>query len=208
MTKTPNPIQNSSQILKCDDGLRPYQKEAKRNIYKAWDEVQSVMFQMPTGTGKTVLFASIIRELDRFHVLRGARPIRVLVVAHRDVWLVKTADDYIAVIKDSDLGQRLTYIKEQSKSFYLKSVENQLWYFDHVSGFAKFYKNGILLEDADLLGASNVADEIKKIEESFLSRFINSTHSKTRSQLQKILPYLDKDSFPRYSEFEKFSHQD
>lgn len=124
------------------------------------------------------------------------------------VWLVKTADDYIAVIKDSDLGQRLTYIKEQSESFYLKSVENQLWYFDHVSGFAKFYKNGILLEDADQLGASNVADEIKKIEDVFLHRIINSNHSKTRSQLQKILPYLDKDSFPRYSEFERFSHQD
>ena len=116
MTKTPNPIQNSSQILKCDDGLRPYQKEAKRNIYKAWDEVQSVMFQMPTGTGKTVLFASIIRELDRFHVLKGGRPIRVLVVAHRDE-LIEQASNHL-----SKNGIDHGIIKGSPKKNYYKNL--------------------------------------------------------------------------------------
>lgn len=79
-----NPIKSSSQIPKSDYGLRPYQIEAKRNIYEAWDMFDDVMFQMPTGTGKTVLFASIINELDHFSRLKGTRPVNILIIAHRN----------------------------------------------------------------------------------------------------------------------------
>lgn len=79
-----NPISSHTQIPKSDHGLRPYQVEAKQKIYDAWDEVNDVMFQMPTGTGKTVLFASIINELDMFFRLKGGRPLRILIIAHRD----------------------------------------------------------------------------------------------------------------------------
>lgn len=71
-------------FLHSDNGLRDYQKEAKQKIYKAWDEVNNVMFQMPTGTGKTVLFASIINDLFMQHELKGVRQIKILIVAHRD----------------------------------------------------------------------------------------------------------------------------
>lgn len=43
-----------SDINKVDETLRPYQEKAKREIFEAWDEVNSVMFQMPTGTGTAV----------------------------------------------------------------------------------------------------------------------------------------------------------
>ena len=49
-----------SEISKVDRSLRPYQQEAKENIFTAWDECDNVMFQMPTGKGKTRLFSSII----------------------------------------------------------------------------------------------------------------------------------------------------
>ena len=45
-----------SEICVIDVSLRPYQQKAKKEIFESWDKVDSVMFQMPTGTGKTRLF--------------------------------------------------------------------------------------------------------------------------------------------------------
>ena len=50
------------EIAVDDKTLRPYQFESKLEIYKAWEHSPSIMFQMPTGTGKTRLFSSIIKE--------------------------------------------------------------------------------------------------------------------------------------------------
>lgn len=65
-----------------DDTLRPYQQKAKKDIFEAWDEVDSVMFQMPTGTGKTRLFTSIIHDIN-IHSLRRKEPVKILIIAHR-----------------------------------------------------------------------------------------------------------------------------
>lgn len=47
--------------------LRPYQQENKAAIYSAWGEGHmNIMLQMPTGTGKTHLFASIIKDLQDY----------------------------------------------------------------------------------------------------------------------------------------------
>ena len=39
-----------SDVCKEDKSLRQYQQKAKKEIFESWDEVDSVMFQMPTGT--------------------------------------------------------------------------------------------------------------------------------------------------------------
>jgi len=65
-----------------DDTLRPYQSEAKSAIFRKWDEVDNVMFQMPTGTGKTRLFTSIIKDINDFSV-RSHTPVKIVVIAHR-----------------------------------------------------------------------------------------------------------------------------
>ena len=46
-----------------DNQLRDYQKINKLKIYDSWNEFKSVMLQMPTGTGKTRLFASIVKQV-------------------------------------------------------------------------------------------------------------------------------------------------
>lgn len=43
--------------------LRPHQIEAKAKIFEAWTKYDSVMLQMPTGTGKTYLFTSLINDI-------------------------------------------------------------------------------------------------------------------------------------------------
>jgi hypothetical protein len=42
--------------------LRPYQIQGIDEIFMAWSRLRSVLYQMPTGTGKTTLFAEIVRR--------------------------------------------------------------------------------------------------------------------------------------------------
>jgi superfamily II DNA or RNA helicase len=62
--------------------LHPYQQKAKSDIFKAWDEVHHVMLQMPTGTGKTYLFSSIIHDINDWS-MKTHTPNKMLVIAHR-----------------------------------------------------------------------------------------------------------------------------
>lgn len=45
-----------------NNSLRDYQQEMKSRLFKEWEFHQSVMVQMPTGTGKTHLLAAVVRE--------------------------------------------------------------------------------------------------------------------------------------------------
>ena len=74
--------------IAVDEQLRPYQLNHKKEIYQAWDDgCRSVMLQMPTGTGKTHLFVSIIKDFQT-HI----NQCRVLVLAHRDEILNQICD--------------------------------------------------------------------------------------------------------------------
>lgn len=65
-----------------DPKLRPYQQKAKREIFEAWDTTDNVMFQMPTGTGKTRLFTSIIKDINEYSK-NVKEPVKILIIAHR-----------------------------------------------------------------------------------------------------------------------------
>lgn len=75
-------VSHYSDIYKEDSSLRPYQQKAKKEIFAAWEEVDNVMFQMPTGTGKTRLFTSIIRDINEYSI-RIREAVKILIVAHR-----------------------------------------------------------------------------------------------------------------------------
>jgi superfamily II DNA or RNA helicase len=58
--------------------LRPYQTKAEKDIFDQWRaKKKSVMFQLCTGGGKTVLFVSVIKKF-----LRAGK--RVVLIAHRE----------------------------------------------------------------------------------------------------------------------------
>jgi len=64
--------------------IRDYQRQGIQEIYEAWKSVRRVMFQMPTGTGKTVLFNRIVKqELERGNT--------VLIIAHRQELIEQNA---------------------------------------------------------------------------------------------------------------------
>lgn len=59
--------------------LRPYQVEASDAVLREFSEVTSTLVVKPTGCGKTILFADVIRRM---------RPQRAMVLAHREelIW--------------------------------------------------------------------------------------------------------------------------
>lgn len=71
-----------SGLEQHNSNLREHQIEAKGKIFDAWNEYDSVMLQMPTGTGKTYLFTSIVNDLIAAYK-EAHQDIHILVVAHR-----------------------------------------------------------------------------------------------------------------------------
>lgn len=66
--------------------LRPYQTTARKAVFQQWSEgIKSTLLIMPTGTGKTIVFASIIEQAVR----EGGR---CLVLAHRHELLQQAVD--------------------------------------------------------------------------------------------------------------------
>ena len=65
-----------------DVSLRPYQKDNKEKIYDVWKEKRSVMLQMPTGTGKTRLFSSIIKDIEKYSSTNNLE-LSCLIMVHR-----------------------------------------------------------------------------------------------------------------------------
>lgn len=79
-----------------DQYLRLCQKDNKEKIYESWKKNRSVMLQMPTGTGKTRLFSSIIKDI-RFYSLNHQLDISCLIMVHRMELIdqiVKTLQDH------------------------------------------------------------------------------------------------------------------
>ena len=65
--------------------LRPYQQEAREAVEHQWREVDRTLLVLPTGCGKTIVFASVTAD-------RVSAGDRVLILAHRGELLEQAAD--------------------------------------------------------------------------------------------------------------------
>lgn len=75
--------------------LRPYQSEAKTAVFGQWEQgVLKTLLVLPTGCGKTIVFAKVAEECVR----QGKR---VLILAHRGELLEQAADK---IKKSTNLG--------------------------------------------------------------------------------------------------------
>jgi len=71
--------------------LRPYQTQARDAVIAEWDKGhRKTLLVLPTGTGKTVVFSSIVGH-------RVARGGKALILAHRGELLTQAADKLLAV---------------------------------------------------------------------------------------------------------------
>ena len=82
VTAFAGPAISFSHIEADNTGLRPYQAEMKLKVYSLWDRMDNVMLQMPTGTGKTIVFTSVVKDIRKWCV-RHSPDSKILIVAHR-----------------------------------------------------------------------------------------------------------------------------
>ena len=87
--------------------LRDYQHGAKDSTYKAWRDERCVLGVLPTGGGKTVVFADIIKD---------NLPGRTMVLAHRQE-LVFQAKDKIEKIAKCRVSVEMGDIKTDENQF-------------------------------------------------------------------------------------------
>lgn len=64
--------------------LRPYQIEAERAIFNEWQDKQRTLLVLPTGCGKTIVFADVAKKRTDAG--------NVLILAHREELLMQAAD--------------------------------------------------------------------------------------------------------------------
>jgi ATP-dependent helicase IRC3 len=108
--KEGNPLQIPESTLT----LRPYQRDAIDAIEQAEARgVRRPLIALPTGTGKTVIFAHFIRQ----------RPGRALVLAHRDELISQAADKFRMVDPELELGIVKAERNEMHAAVVLASVQ-------------------------------------------------------------------------------------
>lgn len=82
VTAFAGPAISFSHIEADNTWLRPYQAEMKLKVYSLWDRMDNVMLQMPTGTGKTIVFTSVVKDIRKWCVQHSPDS-KILIVAHR-----------------------------------------------------------------------------------------------------------------------------
>jgi len=105
---------------------RPYQTEAKRAIYASLREHRSTLLVLPTGTGKTVVFATVVRD-------GVAQKRRVLILAHR-AELIEQGAAKIAAVAGCEVGIEMAAQRDGSRgtaSVLMASVQSITRRLDH-----------------------------------------------------------------------------
>ena len=122
--------------------LRPYQNEAKSAVLKEWDEGHyKTLLVLPTGTGKTIVFANVTEECVR----RGKR---VLILAHRGELLDQAADK---LKKATGLGSAVEKAEQSCLGSWYRVVVGSvqtLMREKRLSGFLQDYFDIIIIDEA------------------------------------------------------------
>ncbi len=90
--------------------LRPYQIEAVDRVFAGWETSRSVLGVAATGTGKTIIFASIIAR----------HPGRTMVIAHREELIFQAADK-IKRVTGLDPDIEMAELRADESSMYSRA---------------------------------------------------------------------------------------
>lgn len=124
--------------------LRPYQKAIADAVMREWREVNSTLVVAPTGCGKTVIFSDIIRRM---------RPMRAMVVAHREelIWQARDKIMRVSGIADCDVEMADVWSREgmNPAPVVLTTVQTQNSDWGDHKRMARFYPQdfGVLILD-------------------------------------------------------------
>ena len=122
--------------------LRPYQTEAKDAVFHEWEDGNNrTLLVLPTGCGKTIVFAKITEECVR----QGKR---VLILAHRGELLDQAADK---IEKSTGLKSSVEKAEQSCLGSWYRIVVGSvqtLMREKRLSGFSQSYFDTIIIDEA------------------------------------------------------------
>lgn len=122
--------------------LRPYQKEAVEEVFKAWDRgVHTPTVVLPTGSGKSVTMAEIVRQL---HEKNSDE--KILVLAHRSE-LLKQLKKAVHQLDDSiTVGTVKAQTREYESDVIVASVQTLSASVNHLVAIGKI--QAVIVDEA------------------------------------------------------------
>lgn len=161
--------------------LRPYQQEAREAVFGQWDQVDRTLLVLPTGCGKTIVFAKITEDCVR----KGNR---VLILAHRGE-LLEQASDKIA--KATGLGCAVEKAEESCLGSWFRvtvgSVQT-LMREKRLAKFAEDYFDTIIIDEAHHC----LSDSYQKVLGHFpKSKVLGVTATPDRGDMRNLGEYFE-----------------
>lgn len=157
--------------------LRPYQQEAKDSIFTEWGNgIQKTLLVLPTGCGKTIVFAKVTEECVR----NGDR---VLILAHRGE-LLDQASDKIA--KATGLGCATEKAEESCLGSWFRIVVGSVQSMmreKRLSRFPKDYFDTIIIDEAHHC----ISDSYQRVLQHFpQSKVLGVTATPDRGDMKNL----------------------
>lgn len=162
--------------------LRPYQNEAKAAVLGQWEQgVQRTLLVLPTGCGKTIVFAKISEDC----VKRGER---VLILAHRGELLEQAADK---IHKACNLNCSVEKAEETSLGSFWRITVGSVQTLMRESRLARFmpdYFDTIIIDEAH----HAVSDSYQRILQHFSgAKVLGVTATPDRGDMKNLGQVFD-----------------
>lgn len=126
--------------------LRPYQTESVSAIWRAWVQAITALVVLPTGTGKSLVIAALVREL-----LTRYPGIKILVLAHVKELVRQNAEEFAALCPDILCGIYSAGLKRRDM-FAPVTFAGIQSFAAKIDAFTPF--NAILIDEAHLIPPS------------------------------------------------------
>lgn len=162
--------------------LRPYQEEARKAIEGQWESgVRKTLLVLPTGCGKTIVFAKVTED----QVRKGDR---VLILAHRGELLEQAADK---IAKSTKLGCATEKAEQTCLGSWFRIVVGSvqsLMREKRLSQFPEDYFNTIIIDEAHHC----ISDSYQKILNHFSgAKILGVTATPDRGDMRNLGEVFD-----------------
>ena len=162
--------------------LRPYQQEAKDAIFSDWEDgIKKTLLVLPTGCGKTIVFAMVAEECVR----QGNR---VLILAHRGELLDQAADK---IAKATGLGCAVEKAEETCLGSWFRIVVGSVQSMmreKRLKRFPQDYFDTIIIDEAH----HSISDSYKRVLEHFgEAKVLGVTATPDRGDMQNLGSVFD-----------------
>ena len=161
--------------------LRPYQKESMESVFEQWEEVDKTLLVLPTGCGKTIVFAKITEQC-----VKGGK--RVLILAHRGELLEQAADK---IAKTTGLGCATEKAEQSSLNTWYRIVVGSvqtLMREKRLNQFDRDYFDVIIIDEAHHC----ISDSYQKVLQYFSNaKVLGVTAIPDRGDMKNLGSYFE-----------------